>query len=213
MIATAIKFCGLTRAADVELALDLGVDYLGLVLAENSPRRVTLGQAVELTGLIRRAATGARVVVLLRDADAGFVAEAIGSIAPDRLQFHGNEGELDCLAGGTPYWKALGMAGPAVDVAALTRQYPTAEALLLDGHAPGAAGGSGQRLDLARWPRIARRLILAGGLDPDNVAEAIRTVRPFAVDVSSGIESAPGVKDAVRMRAFVAAARAAFNRR
>lgn len=206
---TAIKFCGLTRAIDVEHALALGVEHIGLVVAEHSPRRLTIDQARALAAQVRAAGGSTGSVLLVRDQTAAFVTEACAQVAPDRVQFHGSESEQEIarLRLAIGHWKALGLAG--IDVPeALLASHVKAEALLLDGHAPGAAGGSGQRLDLSRWPRGGtRRLILAGGLDPDTVADAITAVRPHAVDVSSGIESAPGVKDPGRMRAFVAAVR------
>lgn len=204
---TRIKFCGLTRAPDVEAAVALGVDYIGLVLASGSPRAVSIAQAAELARIAREAgpATPA-IVLLLRDTGHDEVVRAIEAVAPDLLQFHGSEEPGACTRHGLPYWKAVGMAGggPWSDDV-----HPEAAALLLDAHEPGGAGGTGHRFDWTQWPRSARALVLAGGLAPDNVARAIGATRPFAVDVSSGIESAPGIKDSARMAAFVAAVRAA----
>jgi phosphoribosylanthranilate isomerase len=205
---TAIKFCGLTRAEDVVEACALGVDYLGLVLAPGSPRRLDLDQAAALAALARAQPAPPAIVVLLRNAPGDLVAAALAAVAPDLLQFHGDEDEAACRAAGHPYWKALGVAGVA-DLGALVAGWPSARAVLLDGHAPGASGGAGIALDWSRWPRGTRPLVLAGGLDPGNVAAAIALARPFAVDVSSGIEAAPGAKDARLMRAFVDAVRAA----
>ncbi|MBX3726364.1 MAG: phosphoribosylanthranilate isomerase [Xanthomonadales bacterium] len=200
-----VKFCGLTRAVDVERAARLGVAAIGLVLATGSPRRVGVDLARSLAETAREQVRPPRVVLLLRNAPAGEVAAAIAAIAPDLLQFHGDESEDECTRFGLPYWKALGLAGVA-DPAALLAGHLRAEALLLDGHPPGAAGGSGQRLDWRRWPAGAsRRLVLAGGLAPGNIAAAIAATRPWAVDVSSGIESAPGIKDEAAMAAFMAA--------
>jgi phosphoribosylanthranilate isomerase len=206
--ATAIKFCGLTRAEEVALACALGVDFLGLVLAPGSPRRLELEQAQALAAVARAQPVVPKLVVLLRNAPADLVAAAVSALAPDLLQFHGDEDEATCRRTGHPYWKALGVAGVA-DIDALVAGYPSARALLLDGHAPGASGGAGTALDWSRWPRAARPLVLAGGLAPDNVGAAIAIARPWAVDVSSGIEAAPGRKDPRRMHAFVAAVRAA----
>ena len=200
---TGIKFCGMTREADIELACALGVDYLGLILAPSS-RQLTLPRAASLAACIRERARPPGVVMLVRDQPATFVAEAIDLIGPDRVQFHGVEDDGFCRRFGVPFWKALGMADSS-DPVALAAQYPSASALLLDSHAPGAGGGTGMCFDWRRWPTLDRPLILAGGLVPDNVAEAIASTRPFAVDVASGIESAPGIKDEARMRAFVAA--------
>lgn len=202
---TAIKFCGLAREADIDVACALAVDFIGLVLAADSPRRLAPDRAAQLAFHARSAAASPpRVVALLRNAAAAFVDEAIAATAPDLLQFHGDEDEAFCVSFGRPYWKAIGMAGTGHFEAA----FPSAHALLLDSHAPGAAGGTGRRFDLSRWPRSDRRLVLAGGLDPGNVAAAVHATQPFAVDVSSGIEDAPGIKNAGRMRAFVAAVRA-----
>ena len=210
----AIKFCGLTRGADIECACALGVDYIGLVFAPASPRHLDPASARELAVLLRsRPQPRPRLVALLRDADAATVEAVIAAVEPDLLQFHGSEDEAFCRQFALPYWKALGLHGMTdTDVQAqVERSYRAAEALLLDAHAPGAAGGSGQVLDWTRWPRTRRRLVLAGGLTAENVAGAVQMTHPFAVDVSSGIESAPGIKDPVRMRAFVAAVAAAGN--
>lgn len=209
MSAPLVKFCGLTRAVDVERAAALGVDMLGLVLAAGSPRRLDLEQARRLAGLARRQPRPPQVVLLFRDAPVDEIQAAIAAVGPDLLQFHGAEAEACCTRFGLPYWKALGLAGVA-EPAALLAGHPGAQALLLDGHPPGAPGGSGERLDWRRWPAASgRRLVLAGGLDPGNVAAAIAATRPWAVDVSSGIESAPGIKDAAAMAAFMAAVAAA----
>lgn len=209
----AIKFCGLTRGADIECACALGVDYIGLVFAPASPRHLDLASARELAGLLRRLPQHPRprLVALLRDADVAAVEAVIAAVEPDLLQFHGNEDEAYCRQFALPYWKALGVQGVTDVQAQVARSHRAAEALLLDAHAPGAAGGSGQVLDWTRWPRTPRRLVLAGGLTAENVAGAVKMTHPFAVDVSSGIESAPGIKDVARMRAFVAAVAAAGN--
>lgn len=206
---TAIKFCGLTRAADVRLAVALGVEYLGLVLAD-SPRRLALGQAARLAGIARAGAVAPRLVMLVRNQEPAFIDAAIAAVRPDLIQFHGEETEPDCRRHGLPYWKALGCAGAADGQGGdrlMVSGFKSAQALVLDGHAPGEPGGGGRRLDWHRWPRSGRRLVLAGGLAADNVARAIAMTRPFAVDVASGIEQAPGIKDHQRMRAFVAAVR------
>lgn len=203
----AIKFCGLTRVVDIEVACALAVDYIGLVFAKGSPRRLDDTTAGALVAALRCQSHRPRVVALVRNDDPDRVRELIDTVAPDVLQFHGAESEAFCRQFGLPYWKALGLLGE-MDVSALVeRSHPSAEALLLDAHAPGAAGGTGLTLDWTRWPRSERRLVLAGGLKPDNVAAAIPLTSPFAVDVSSGIESAPGVKDAEAMQAFVRAVR------
>lgn len=202
---TRIKFCGLTRAADVRAAAGLGADYIGLVLAAGSPRSLALEQAAELAAVARTAsADPPRVVLLVRDATAAQVTAAVRAVTPDLLQFHGSEGDDFCAGFGLPFWKALGMVGGE-----FSESHPSAAALLLDAHVPGGAGGTGERFDWSRWPRSARPLVLAGGLSPENVERAVLATRPFAVDVSSGIEAAPGRKDAGRMATFVEAVRRA----
>lgn len=201
---TAIKFCGLTRAEDVQAAARLGVDFIGLVFAEGSPRRVSIPSACVLADTARATAPGPRVVALLRNATVAFVDQVIAAVDPDILQFHGDEAASHCESFGLPYWKAVGMGGLAA-AGFDASMHPGATALLLDAHEPGAAGGTGAAFDWTCWPQTDRRLVLAGGLRPDNVAAAIAATRPYAVDVSSGIESAPGIKDAGLMRAFVAA--------
>lgn len=203
----AIKFCGLTRVVDIEVACALRVDYVGLVFAQGSPRCLDIDTACRLVGALRAQAHRPRVVALVRNDDPDRIHALIEAVAPDLLQFHGSEDEAFCRRFGLPYWQALGLLGEADVPALIERSHPSADALLLDAHAPGAAGGTGRVLDWNRWPRSERRLVLAGGLTPDNVAVAMGLTRPFAVDVSSGIESTPGVKDAGAMRAFVAAVR------
>jgi len=205
-----IKFCGLTREADVDSALELGVDFIGLVFASRSPRRVALEQAATL----RSRVTGTtKVVALVMDNPREEIDAIVAAIAPDILQFHGAETDGFCAAFSLPFWKAVAMGGVAQTVSpeALSErcaQWPSASALLFDGHAAGEPGGSGQRFD---WNRLAggfdKPFLLAGGLDAGNVERALAIARPWGVDVSSGVESAPGVKDPTRMRAFVEAVR------
>lgn len=208
---TAIKICGMKRAVDVELALELGVQYVGLVLAE-SPRQLTIDQAARLADIVRAGAGPTRVVLLVRNQAPAFVDRAIAAVRPDLLQFHGDESESQCRRHGMPYWKAVACGtGPETQATSLSLAiagHESAQALVLDGHAPGQPGGSGRTLDWARWPHGSRRrLVLAGGLTVENVAAAVARTRPYAVDVASGLEQAPGIKDHGRMRAFIAAVR------
>ena len=204
---TRIKFCGLTRAEDVRLAVELGVDYVGLVFAPHSPRRLLLGQARMLRELVPEEIA---VVALVMDNTRSEIEHIVESLQPDLLQFHGSEDDTLATSFGRPYWKAIAMGGQDESVFASLSDYPGAHGFLFDGHAAGEQGGSGQRFDWRRMPTSTDRpFLLAGGLSPENVALALRTARPWGVDVSSGIESAPGVKDADRMRRFVDAVREA----
>lgn len=205
MTRTRIKFCGLTRAEDVAAAVELGVDHLGFVFVPASQRAVGPEQAKALVVGLPPSVT---TVALLMDAPAEAVARVIEVFAPQVLQFHGAEPPDFCERWGLPYWKAVPMKG-LPDTAALPALHPKAAALLLDGHAPGAMGGSGERFDWAQARDLGRPVWVAGGLSADNVGEAIRRAVPFGVDVSGGIESAPGVKDWGKMQRFVAAVRAA----
>jgi phosphoribosylanthranilate isomerase len=214
---TRIKFCGLTRAEDVRLAVELGVDYVGLVFAPRSPRKLLLGQARMLRELVPEEIA---VVALAMDNTAADIEAILENVRPDLLQFHGSEDDAFCAGFGIPFFKAIAMGGDVEDAASVAAGFPSAYGYLLDGHAQGEQGGSGQRFDWKRVPRdfgkpgsnepeSNRRFLLAGGLSADNVGLAIRTARPWGVDVSSGIESSPGVKSADRMRQFVDEARRA----
>ncbi|NND45880.1 MAG: phosphoribosylanthranilate isomerase [Xanthomonadales bacterium] len=197
-----VKICGLTRTADVRNAVAAGAALLGFVFAP-SPRRVTLDQAREL---LHSVPSGTTRVGLFMDPPSAEVARAIDQLPIDCLQFHGSETNEFCRSFGLPFVKAIGMQGQA-DLAAALRAYPDATALLLDSHAPGERGGTGQAFD---WDSVARpgcAVWLAGGLTPENVAYAISRIRPDVVDVSSGVETRPGVKDHALMTKFVAAAR------
>lgn len=197
---TRIKFCGLTRPGDVRLAVELGVDAIGFVFAAGSARRLTLEQ---LPGL--RAAVPPLVdsVALFMDAGGSEVVEVVRALRPSLLQFHGSENDAFCRSFGLPFMKVLPMGAGAEDPVSARKRYPSASAFLLDGHGPGQAGGSGERFDWGLVPDLGRPLFLAGGLDASNVGQAIRQGRPFAVDVSSGIESSPGLKDGEKMQQFV----------
>ena len=198
---TRVKFCGMTRSGDVRLASELGVDAVGFVFAQGSPRRVHPQQA-----RMMRQALGPLVdaVALFMDNGVDEVRKAVRLVRPTLLQFHGREDDAFCRGFGVPYIKAIGMGGEVPGAAALRSRWPGAVGFLFDANAPGAPGGTGRRVDLARLPRdLQAPMILAGGLDPENVFDAVTRVLPWGVDVSSGIESAPGIKDGERMRRFV----------
>jgi phosphoribosylanthranilate isomerase len=199
---TRIKFCGLTRIEDVAAACALGVDAVGFVFAERSKRRVSPAQAATLRAALAPFVAG---VALFMDNDAATVREVVDAVRPTVLQFHGGEDDAFCAAFGLPYLKAVAMGGDAVaESGGLALRFPQAAGFLFDSHAAGEAGGSGHAFDWSRIPRdCARPWLLAGGLHPDNVFDAIRATGCWGVDVSSGIESAPGIKDPQRMRRFV----------
>lgn len=203
---TRIKLCGMTRREDVQLAVQLRVDCIGLVFAARSPRRLTPEQGARLRA---RVPAGIAVVALLMDTTPAEIARIIAAVQPDVLQFHGREDDADCAKFGLPFFKAIAM-GDGTDPLPMLARFPSAAGFVLDGHGAGEAGGSGRRFDWTRLPAVAGTpLLLAGGLRPDNVADAIAIAHPWGVDVSSGIERAVGVKDADAMRRFVAAVRAA----
>jgi phosphoribosylanthranilate isomerase len=202
---TRIKLCGMTRPQDVRLAVELGVDYIGLIFAR-SPRRLDIARGIALRALIPDS-IGA--VALVMDQATDEVAAIADQVRPDLLQFHGEETDAACAAFGLPFLKALPM-GAGLRAEAAMQAFPSAWGFVLDSHVPGGAGGSGQAFDWTRYPRAAGRpCLLAGGLTADTVGAAVSALRPWGVDVSSGIESAPGHKDPQAMRRFVAAVHAA----
>lgn len=202
---TRIKFCGITRLADAQAAVDLGVDAIGFVIVPQSKRYI----APERAALIRRKLPAfVTSVALIMDAQAEVIQQTIDALQPDLLQFHGAETPDFCSSFGLPYIKAVAMGRKQAALTTLAKQYSAASALLLDSHAEGM-GGTGQIFDWGTVGACTKKIVLAGGLKPDNVALAIRQLRPYAVDVSSGIEQKPGQKDLMKMRAFVEAVRRA----
>jgi phosphoribosylanthranilate isomerase len=201
---TRIKFCGFTRPEDVQRAIRLGVDAVGFVLTRGSRRFIEPGVAARLRDAVP---PNIATVALVKDEEPSYIAEMLRIVRPDMLQFHGDETDGQCAAFGVRYIKALAMGDGDVALERLNR-YPRAVGLLLDGHSFGEQGGSGRRFDWSLAPTgLNQPLILAGGLTADNVSEAIHVTHAWAVDVSSGIESSPGVKDGVEMKRFVAAIR------
>ncbi|WP_395770289.1 phosphoribosylanthranilate isomerase [Arenimonas sp.] len=200
-----IKFCGFTRAEDAALAAALGVHAIGVVHVPGSKRHVPLEAMPAI-----RAAVPAHIelVALFVNPYADTVQAVIQALQPSLLQFHGDETDPFCAQFGMPFIKAMAMGEGAGDITQRQKDYPSAQALVLDGHAPGELGGQGERFAWTNLPVLDKPIYLAGGLHAGNVAEAIATVKPYAVDVSSGIESAPGVKDAMKMRDFIRAAHA-----
>ncbi|WP_430435650.1 phosphoribosylanthranilate isomerase [Methyloversatilis sp.] len=191
--------CGFTREADLDGALALGVDAVGFVLYPPSPRAVTVARAAELA---RRVPPFVTRVGLFVNEDAATVERAAREAALDLLQFHGDESAEYCERFGLPWIKAVRVR-PETDLLECADRFRGARALLLDAWSE-AWGGSGKRFDWSLIPpSLPMPLILSGGLDPDNVAEAVRNIRPSAVDVSSGVESAKGIKDVARVAAFI----------
>lgn len=194
-----VKICGLTRREDVREAVRAGADALGFVFAPGSPRRLEVAQAL---GLVTGAPAFVSRVGLFLDQDAEAVARVLDRVPLNLLQFHGAEDADFCAQFGLPYIKALSMQSGA-DLGEAAAAYADASGLLLDGHAPGSPGGTGRAWDWSLVRDCRLPLIIAGGLTPENVAAAVRQIRPWAVDVSSGVESAPGVKDRELLRKFI----------
>lgn len=197
---TRVKICGFTRVEDALQAAHLGVDAIGLVFYPASPRNVSVPQAVAIARALPAFVT---VVGLFVDAEPFFVHEVLRQVNIDCLQFHGNETPEACRGYAKPYIKAIRMQADT-DLAVLERHYADAAGLLLDAYHPGMQGGTGSGFDWETIP-VERKLpiILAGGLSPENAAFAVQRVRPYALDVSSGVESAKGIKDAAKMAAFI----------
>ena len=197
-----VKVCGITTPADAALAADAGADAIGVNFFASSPRAVSTDHAVA----IRRALPAhVAMVGVFVDPSEATVREVLGAAQLDFLQFHGDEPAAFCGQFDTPYVKAVGV-GPGFDFDTWQRGYADAAALMLDGRDGARSGGTGVPFDWTLWPRSDRRLVLAGGLTPENVAAAIRRTRPFAVDVASGVEGpTKGRKDPARLRGFLAA--------
>lgn len=195
-VRTRVKICGITCVEDAKAAAALGVDALGLVFYAKSPRNIEIDQAQ----LICQALPGfVTTVALFLNPEPDLVNQVISQVNIDCLQFHGTEPVDFCESFGKPYIKALGIAG-ADNIDGVMAQYSSARSVLLDSHGAGKAGGTGETFDWATIPDTLRqKIILAGGLTPDNIADAIKQVRPYAVDLSSGVEMAPGKKDSKLM--------------
>jgi len=203
---TRIKICGITRVEDAESAAAAGADAIGLVFEDKSPRCVSLDRAA---AIVRALPPFVTVVGLFVNAARGRIEEVLSRVPLDLLQFHGNEPPEQCRPYHRPYLKALSMK-PDVDLHAMEARYADATGLVLDTYSSAVAGGSGETFDWTRVPRdLKKPVILAGGLTSANVAAAIRALRPYAVDVSSGVERGKGIKDATKISAFIEAVRSA----
>jgi phosphoribosylanthranilate isomerase len=197
---TRVKICGFTRAEDALIAAGLGVDAIGLVFYPPSPRNVAIEQAVAITQALPAFVS---VVGLFVDAEPKFIKNVLSQVSIDCLQFHGEESPEACRLYGKPFIKAIRMKADT-NLSELAKQYADAAGLLLDAYHPGIQGGTGNAFD---WELIKNQgklpIILAGGLSPDNAELAVKQVRPYALDVSSGVEAEKGIKDATKMAEFI----------
>ncbi len=197
---TRVKICGVTRAEDARDAAYLGADAIGLVFYAPSPRHVTPAQARAIVAALPPFTT---VVGLFFDAGADTVRQVLSEVPIDVLQFHGDERPEFCSAFPRPWIKAVRIRD-GVDLHASAVRYAGAQALLLDHYVEGLAGGTGKSFDWSRVPQgLGIPVILAGGLTPDNVADAVNAVHPYGVDVSSGVETSKGIKDRAKIAAFI----------
>ncbi len=197
---TRVKICGITSERDALAAVEAGADAIGLVFYPPSPRAVDTKRALSV---VRRLPPFVSVVGLFVDAAPEEIHRVMENVPIDILQFHGEESPQVCAGYGRPYIKAIAMR-EGVDLHRATETYAAASGLLLDTYRQGQPGGTGALFDWDRIPAtLAPRIVLAGGLDPDNVETAVRRVRPYAVDVSGGVEREKGVKDPAKMAAFM----------
>lgn len=185
-----VKICGMTDPEQVRLAVDLGVDAIGMILHAKSPREINLAQAQAIR---EKVPAFVSLVGVFVDCAADTINTLAAQIGLDLVQLHGAESSQFADTLNTPYIKAI-RAESAAQVASEVLNYPTSRALLLDPYVKGQHGGTGHKLDLDLWPVSNQKLILAGGLSAANVAAAVEQVQPWAVDLNSGVESAPGVK-------------------
>lgn len=197
---TRVKICGITRAEDGRAAAQAGADAIGLVFYLKSPRYVAVQQA---QAICRELPPFVSVVALFVNASRQQVAEVLDSVPVDLLQFHGTEQAAQCAGFGRPYIKAIAMK-EGCDPLSTMKAHPEASGFLLDAWQPELHGGGGVTFEWAQVPeRSARPMILAGGLTADNVSRAVARTRPFAVDVSSGVESEKGIKSVEKIQAFM----------
>jgi len=201
-VRTRVKICGITRPADALAAALAGADAIGLVFYPPSPRYLSLERAREIRDVLP---PFVQTVALFVNADGAQVSQVIGRVHPAMLQFHGDEAPDFCAQFGLPFVKACRMK-EGVSALEYLRPFSSAAAWLFDSHVP-EYGGVGESFDWSMVPATDKPVILSGGLSRDKVAEAIRRVRPWGVDVSSGVESAKGIKDAAKIAAFIAEVR------
>lgn len=195
-----VKICGITQVEDALAAAHAGADAIGLVFYDPSPRAVTVSQALEIVQALPPFVT---TVGLFVDAPVQWVDSILQQLPLDLLQFHGKEAPDYCTGFGRPWMKAVRMR-PGVDLQREAERYQSAAALLVDAYQPGVPGGTGETFDWGRIPaELSRPLVLAGGLDPGNVAQAVEQVQPWAVDVSGGVEQSRGVKSHSKVAQFI----------
>jgi phosphoribosylanthranilate isomerase len=206
VVHTRIKICGITRPEDARSAADSGADAIGLVFYPGSRRAISVDRAAEIVASLPPFVT---CVALFVDESAEQIGRTLARVPVDMIQFHGDESPAFCRQFGRPWIKALRVR-PGLDIAALSARYGDARAILLDAWEEGVPGGTGKTFDWALAPAALNLpVVLAGGLNPTNVGAAVAMLRPDAVDVSGGVESSPGIKDAVKIADFVSAVRAA----
>ena len=214
-MAVRVKICGITRLQDVHDACNAGADALGFVFYERSPRHVTIEAAA---ALVRALPPFVQSVGLFVNAAPAYIESMLQAVPLDVLQFHGDETPADCARFGRPYLKAV-RVNQDTDLLKYAADFAAARGLLLDAYVAGVPGGTGERFDWSLIPaNLTKPIVLSGGLTPDNVAEAVQRVRPWAVDVSSGVEAAmfldgaevaaKGIKDPNKMAQFIARAKA-----
>ena len=195
-----VKICGITRVEDALSAVEQGADAIGLVFYDQSPRNVSIKQAIEIASNVPAFVS---VVGLFVNAEPSFINEVISNAKIDLLQFHGDETPEECTSYSLPFIKAIRVQSDT-NLVQYAKEYSAAKALLLDAYTEGVAGGTGHVFDWNLIPKqLAKPIILAGGLKTDNVAQAIKQVMPYAVDVSGGVEASKGVKDAAKIAAFM----------
>ncbi|SNT11164.1 phosphoribosylanthranilate isomerase [Pseudomonas segetis] len=201
------KICGITRLEDARVAVSAGADAIGFVFYAKSPRAVTIEQAQAIIAQLPPFVT---TVGLFVDMPREQLSQLLQQVPLDLLQFHGDETPAQCEGFARPYIKALRVQ-PGDDIASQVAAYTSASGVLLDTFVSGVPGGTGQAFDWSLVPQgLEMPIILAGGLTPDNVEAAIRQVRPYAVDVSGGVEASKGIKDSSKVQAFVHAVRSAM---
>lgn len=197
---TRVKICGITRDEDALAAVEYGADAIGFVFYEPSPRHVTVERAASIALRLPPFVT---TVALFVNAEADAIARVVGEVGVDLLQFHGQECAAYCAQHGRPWIRAVRMK-PDTDLISAQAEFAAGRGLLLDAYRPGVPGGTGETFDWDRIPpQLAPRIVLAGGLGPGNVGDAIRRVRPYAVDVSGGVEADKGIKDPDKIKAFI----------